>query len=119
APGFDANQFSRVPGSMQRNRAVTDTYEPGSTFKVVTYGAALADGVVSPNSRFSLPPTLKVADRVIDEAEPRGTETMSVSEMLARSSNVGTVMLAQLLGSKRLAAWSGRFGFGRPTGIDF
>ena len=119
APGFDANQFPGIPGSMQRNRAVTDTYEPGSTFKVVTYAAALTDGVVNPNSSFTLPPTIKVADRVIDEAEPRPTETMTVSEMLARSSNVGTVMLAQLLGSKRLAAWIGRFGFGRPTGIDF
>jgi cell division protein FtsI/penicillin-binding protein 2 len=44
---------------------------------------------------------------------------MTVAEMLARSSNVGTVMLAQLLGSKRLSAWITRFGFGRPTGIDF
>ena len=119
APGFDANDFSQVPSSMQRNRAVTDTYEPGSTFKVVTYAAALTDGIVNPNSSFSLPPSIKVADRTIDEAEPRPTETMTVAEMLARSSNVGTVMLAQLLGSKRLAAWITRFGFGRPTGIDF
>ncbi len=119
APGFDANQFPRVPQSAERNRAVTDTYEPGSTFKVVTYAAALSDALVSPSSRFSLPPSVRVADRVIDEAEPRPTETMTVSEMLARSSNVGTVMLAQLLGSKRLAAWIDRFGFGRPTGIDF
>ena len=119
APGFDANDFSRVPSSMQRNRAVTDTYEPGSTFKVVTYAAALTDGIVNPNSSFSLPPSIEVADRTIDEAEPRPTETMTVAEMLARSSNVGTVMLAQLVGSKRLAAWITRFGFGRPTGIDF
>jgi cell division protein FtsI (penicillin-binding protein 3) len=119
APGFDANDFSHVPSSMQRNRAVTDTYEPGSTFKVVTYAAALTDGVVNPNSSFTLPPSIKVADREIDEAEPRPTETMTVAEMLARSSNVGTVMLAQLLGSKRLSAWVTRFGFGRPTGIDF
>jgi cell division protein FtsI (penicillin-binding protein 3) len=119
APGFDANDFSHVPSSMQRNRAVTDTYEPGSTFKVVTYAAALTDGVVNPNSSLTLPPSIKVADREIDEAEPRPTETMTVAEMLARSSNVGTVMLAQLLGSKRLSAWITRFGFGRPTGIDF
>jgi cell division protein FtsI (penicillin-binding protein 3) len=119
APGFDANAFPQVPQSAQRNRAVTDTYEPGSTFKVVTYAAALSDGVVNPNSSFTLPPSVKVADRVIDEAEPRPTETMSVSEMLARSSNVGTVMLAQLLGSKRLAGWISRFGFGRPTRVDF
>jgi cell division protein FtsI/penicillin-binding protein 2 len=119
APGFDANDFSRVPSSMQRNRAVTDTYEPGSTFKVVTYAAALTDGVVNPNSSFTLQPSIKVADREIDEAEPRPTETMTVAEMLARSSNVGTVTLAELVGSKRLSEWITRFGFGRPTGIDF
>jgi cell division protein FtsI (penicillin-binding protein 3) len=119
APGFDANGFSHVPSSLQRNRAVTDTYEPGSTFKVVTYAAALTDRVVNSNSQFSLPPTIEVADRTIEEAEPRPTETMTVAEMLARSSNVGTVMLAQLLGSKRLSKWITRFGFGRQTGIDF
>jgi cell division protein FtsI (penicillin-binding protein 3) len=108
-----------VPGLFQRNRAVTDTYEPGSTFKVVTYAAALADRVVTPNSTLTLPPTIKVADRVITEAEPRPTETMTVAEMLARSSNIGTVMVAQLLGRERLGHWISRFGFGRPTGIDF
>ena len=49
APGFDANDYPKVPSSLQRNRAVTDTYEPGSTFKVVTYAAALTDHVVTPN----------------------------------------------------------------------
>jgi cell division protein FtsI (penicillin-binding protein 3) len=119
APGFDANDFSHIPSSLQRNRAVTDTYEPGSTFKVVTYAAALTDKVVTPNSQFSLPPTIKVADRVITEAEARPTETMTVAEMLARSSNIGTVMLAQLLGRERLGRWISRFGFGTRTGIDF
>jgi cell division protein FtsI (penicillin-binding protein 3) len=119
APGFDANNFANIPSSLQRNRAVTDSYEPGSTFKVVTYGAVLSDGVVTPNSRFTLQPSIKVADRTIDEAEPRPTETMSVSEMLARSSNVGTITLAELLGKARLANWITRFGFGKTTGIDF
>ncbi len=119
APGFDANDFSRVPSAFQRNRAVTDTYEPGSTFKVVTYAAAISDGVVSPNTKFTLQPTIKVADREIEEAEPRPTETMSVAEMLARSSNVGTITLAELLGRERLGRWISRFGFGKPTGIDF
>jgi cell division protein FtsI (penicillin-binding protein 3) len=119
APGFDANDFSHVSGALQRNRAVTDTYEPGSTFKVVTYAAALTDKVVTPNTTFTLQPTIKVYDRTIGEAEPRPTETMTVAEMLARSSNVGTITLAELLGKERLGRWISRFGFGRPTGIDF
>jgi len=119
APGFDANDFPDVSNLLQRNRAVTDTYEPGSTFKVVTYAAALTERVVSPGTKFTLPPTIKVADREIKEADPRPTETMTVSEMLARSSNVGTIMLAELLGRDRLSRWISRFGFGSPTGIDF
>jgi cell division protein FtsI (penicillin-binding protein 3) len=119
APGFDANSYPSIPSAYQRNRAVTDTFEPGSTFKVVTYAAALTDGVVTPNSTFTLQPSIRVADRTIDEAEPRPTETMSVAEMLARSSNVGTITLAELLGRERLARWITRFGFGRKTGIDF
>ena len=119
APGFDANDFGNASSFLQRNRAVTDTFEPGSTFKVVTYAAALSDRVVSPNTRLTLPPSIKVADRQIDEAEPRPTESMTVAEMLARSSNVGTIMLAELLGRDRLGRWISRFGFGSPTGIDF
>jgi cell division protein FtsI (penicillin-binding protein 3) len=119
APGFDANNFGRVPSALQRNRAVTDTYEPGSTFKVVTYAAALTDKVVTPNTTFTLQPSIQVADRRISDAEPRPVETMTVAEMLARSSNVGTITLAELLGRKRLGAWIERFGFGQRTGIDF
>jgi cell division protein FtsI (penicillin-binding protein 3) len=119
APGFDANAFPSVPSALQRNRAVTDTYEPGSTFKVLTYAAALTDKLVSPNTTFTLQPTIKVADRTIGEAEPRPTETMTVAEMLARSSNIGTITLAELVGKERLGRWIDRFGFGRPTGIDF
>jgi cell division protein FtsI (penicillin-binding protein 3) len=119
APGFDANDFPQVSDAYQRNRAVTDTYEPGSTFKVITYAAALTDKVVTPASTFTLPPTIKVADRTIAEAESRPTERMTVAQMLARSSNVGTIMLAELLGRDRLGRWIDRFGFGRATGIDF
>lgn len=118
-PSFDANEFPEAARGLQRNRAVTDTYEPGSTFKVVTFAAALAEGIVSPGSRFTLPSSLEVSDRVIHEAEPRGIETMAVADMLARSSNVGTVMLAQLVGKERLSKWIARFGFGRTTGIEF
>ena len=119
APSFDANRFGSVARDLQRNRAVTDTYEPGSTFKVVTYAAALSESVVAPTTRLSLPYEIQVADRPVHDAESRSTETMDVSEMLARSSNVGTVMLAQLLGRERLADWIARFGFGKSTGIDF
>jgi cell division protein FtsI (penicillin-binding protein 3) len=119
APGYDANKANRVALELQRNRAVTDTYEPGSTFKLVTVAGALSDGLVGPDTRFTLPYSIQVADRVVHDAEPRGTETMSVAEILTRSSNVGAVTLAEKLGSARLMSWIQRLGFGRPTGIDF
>jgi cell division protein FtsI (penicillin-binding protein 3) len=119
APGFDANEYPQVWRVLQRNRAVTDTYEPGSTFKLVTVAGALSERLVSPTTRFTLPYEIHVADRVIHDAEPRGTETMSVARILSQSSNVGAITLAKLLGQHRLAQWISRFGFGKPTGIDF
>jgi cell division protein FtsI/penicillin-binding protein 2 len=119
APGFDANVYPKVWRVLQRNRAVTDTYEPGSTFKLVTVAGALSEGLVTPTTRFTLPYELQVADRKIHDAEPRGTETMTVSEILSRSSNVGAITLAERLTQHRLVHWISRFGFGQSTGIDF
>jgi cell division protein FtsI (penicillin-binding protein 3) len=119
APGFDANIYPQIWRGYQRNRAVTDTYEPGSTFKLITVSGALSDRLVTPSTRFVLPYSVHVADRIIHDAEPRGTETMNVAQILARSSNVGAITLAEKLGQHRLARWISRFGFGRPTGIDY
>lgn len=117
--GYDANRFSIVPKDRQRNRAVTDTYEPGSTFKIVTVSAVLSEGLVTPNTAFTLPYEIQVADRVIKDAHPRGTERMTVDQILSFSSNVGTITLAEKLGAERLSEWISRFGFGRKTGVDF
>jgi cell division protein FtsI (penicillin-binding protein 3) len=118
-PGYDANLFPRAPGEWQKNRAVVDTYEPGSTFKLVTVAAALSDRLVTPSTPFTLPYSIQVADRVVHDAEERGTERMTVAQILARSSNVGAITLAKLLGPDRLASWISRFGFGRKTGLGF
>lgn len=118
-PTFDANRFSTALPEARRNRAVTDMYEPGSTFKIVTIAAALEDRVVTPQSSFVLPPTIHVADRVIREAHSRGTQRMSVKQILSESSNVGTITVAQKLGAGELSSWVERFGFGRQTGIDY
>jgi cell division protein FtsI/penicillin-binding protein 2 len=121
-PGFDANAYPRVAKAGEerlRNRAVTDTYEPGSTFKVVTVGGVLESNIVSPSTKFRLRYKIPVADRVIHDAVPRGTQTMTVSQILSRSSNVGVVTLALQLQRDRLNEWIHRFGFGRKTGIDY
>jgi cell division protein FtsI/penicillin-binding protein 2 len=119
APGYDANLANRVPFALQRNRAITDTFEPGSTFKLVTITGALASGLVTPASKFVLPYSIPVSDRIVHDAEPRGTETLTVSQILSHSSNVGAVTIAEKLGAPALMDWIGKFGFGKQTGIDF
>jgi cell division protein FtsI/penicillin-binding protein 2 len=118
-PGYNANRYPSAPRDLQRNRTVTDTYEPGSTFKLITVAAALSERLVSPSTRFTLPYSLKVADRVIHDAEPRGTVNYSVAQILAHSSNIGAIELAEMVGRTRLSSWISRFGFGRVTGIDY
>lgn len=119
APQFNTNRFPTTRADRRRNRAVTDTYEPGSTFKLVTVAAALEQGIVTPRSSFVLAPTIQVADRKIRESHSRGTERMTVREIIAQSSNVGTITIAQRLGAGQLASWIDRFGFGKPTGLGF
>jgi cell division protein FtsI (penicillin-binding protein 3) len=118
-PGFDANAFSNTQPDLQRNSAVTDVYEPGSTFKLVTVAAALSEHLVTPLTPFTLPYSIEVGGKKIHDAEFRPTETMTVGQILARSSNVGAVTLAELVHATRLSDWISRFGFGHETGIDF
>jgi cell division protein FtsI (penicillin-binding protein 3) len=119
APGYDANKANQVSFALQRNRAVTDTYEPGSTFKLVTIAGALSERIVTPGTTYRLPYSIPVADRIVHDAEPRGTEMMSVAHILSHSSNVGAVTIAEKLGAPALSEWIQRFGFGEQTGLDF
>jgi cell division protein FtsI/penicillin-binding protein 2 len=119
APTYDANDFARSNPALTRPTAVTDQYEPGSTFKLVTVAGALSEGLVTPQTQFTLPYRIQIADRIVQDAEPRGTETMSVAQILTQSSNVGAVTIARdRLGNTGLMDWIERFGFGNRTGID-
>ena len=119
APGVPTGGYSKATLDEQRLRAVADGYEPGSTFKVVTIGAALQEGVVTPDTEFTVPYSLRLYDREITDADHHGTETMTVSRILAESSNIGTVTIARSkLGEDRLASWIHKLGFGSDTGVD-
>jgi cell division protein FtsI/penicillin-binding protein 2 len=120
-PGYDANNYPQAfAKGITGNRAISDVYEPGSVFKVVTIGGALADHLVTPTTSFLLPYSIHVADRVVHDAEIRPTERMTVAQILQRSSNVGAVTIARTkLGESGLKDWIHRFGFGQETGIDF
>jgi cell division protein FtsI/penicillin-binding protein 2 len=120
APAYNNNNTSGVPYEYQRERPLTDSYEPGSTFKLVTIAGALSEGLVTPKTAFTLPYSIRIADKVIHDAHWRSTERMTVAQILTDSSNVGAATIApQRLGKTRLYRWIKRFGFGQPTGVDF
>ncbi len=118
-PPVNPGDLEHVTNEDLMNRATSFNYEPGSTFKPFTIAAALEEGVVTPTTEFVLPPELHVADRVIKDAEERGTETMSTAQILARSSNIGAVTIGLKLGATKFSKWMETFGFGEPTGVQF
>lgn len=117
-PRVNANDPSAAPPDDSTDRAVTDTYEPGSTFKAVTVAGALQDGVVTPDTELNVPSVLQVADRQIHDADSHGDETLSVAQVLSRSSNIGADEIGMEVGAQRFDYWVHRFGFGAPTGVD-
>jgi cell division protein FtsI/penicillin-binding protein 2 len=117
-PTFDLNNPMRVTPEEMQNRAVGFNYEPGSTFKAVTVSGALSDGKVTPSTVFDLPVNLQVEDRTISDAEERGPLALPVSQIIAQSSNVGTVKVAQTMKDAEFDGWVHKFGFGEPTGVD-
>jgi cell division protein FtsI (penicillin-binding protein 3) len=118
-PPVNPEDLSEASNEDLLNKATGFTYEPGSTFKAFTVSAALEEKLVTPESEFVLPPVLQVADRTIEDAEPRGTETMSVATILAHSSNVGAATIGGMVGAEKFDRWIRRFGFGRPTGVQY
>ncbi|MBI2691792.1 MAG: penicillin-binding protein 2 [Solirubrobacterales bacterium] len=117
-PTLDANDPAAAKPEAMQNRAVGFNYEPGSTFKAVTVAGALSDKKVTPSTVFDLPTLLQVADREIEDSEERGPVSLPVSQIIAKSSNVGTVKISQTMTDARFDSWVRKFGFGRPTGID-
>jgi cell division protein FtsI (penicillin-binding protein 3) len=118
-PPIDPGDLAAAGEEDLLNRATAFNYEPGSTFKAFTVSAALEEKLVTPETAFTLPPTIQVADRTIEDAEPRGTETLTVAQILAHSSNVGAVTIGLELGADKFSKWISRFGFGRKTGVQF
>ena len=117
-PGYDNNRFEKISEKVKRNRVLTDPYEPGSTFKPFTMAAALEEEAVTEETRFVVPDSIAVADRVIHDSENHETKILDPRGILTQSSNVGTIQVAQRLGGERLVEHVKRFGFGEGTGVD-
>jgi cell division protein FtsI (penicillin-binding protein 3) len=117
-PRVHPDEAGSAPAYARQNRAIQSSYEPGSTFKPITVSGALEEKLVEPGTELSVPPTIQVADRTIGEAHEGGGGTLTVADILAQSSNVGSVMIGLKLGARRFDEWVRRFGFGQPTGVD-
>jgi cell division protein FtsI (penicillin-binding protein 3) len=117
-PGYDNNRFDEAPVEAQRDRVLTDPYEPGSTFKAFTVASALEEGTVTETSTFVVPDRIRVADRVIRDSMPHETKVMTTGDVLTESSNVGAIQVGQSLGGPKLYEYIRRFGFGETTGVD-
>ena len=115
-PGFNPNRYGDFHPSTWRNRSVTDAYEPGSTFKIITAAAALEEGVVTEDERIDCGRgSIEIGERLIRDHQV--FDVLTFREVLERSSNVGMIRIGQRLGRERLEAYVRAFGFGEPTGV--
>ncbi|MBC7229447.1 MAG: penicillin-binding protein 2 [Actinobacteria bacterium] len=118
-PDFDANLFPSVPAETARTRPVTDAFEPGSVLKMVTAMAALQERTVATASVINVPPSIKIGEYEFKDDHPMPRDDLTFAEVIAYSSNLGTIKTAQALGKDKLASYLEACGLGKPTGIDF
>lgn len=115
----DGADRNGAPEPTPDNRAVTVVYEPGSVNKVITMAAALEEGITTPTSVWSVPDNIQIADKRFTDSHPHPVEQWTPTDIMAMSSNVGTIMLGQQLGPERIDNYLRRFGFGQRTALGF
>ena len=117
--GFDPNHFSEVNAQTGKNKAITDCFDPGSTFKPFLAAAALEEGVAKETDMFNCEKgNYAIADRVVHEANRKQHGSLSFHDILKYSSNIGSVKVAEKLGKEKFYQYIRKFGFGAKTGID-
>jgi cell division protein FtsI (penicillin-binding protein 3) len=119
APAFDPNERTSSDPTTWRNRTVTDVFEPGSTQKALTVAAALEEGIVTSDTVLTVPNGITVSGKRFTDAYPQPEQDLTVSQIMERSSNVGTIDVALELGEERLEHYLREFGYGRTTGLGF
>jgi cell division protein FtsI (penicillin-binding protein 3) len=118
-PTFDPNDISKSRSSDLGNRALSDVFEPGSTAKTMTMAAVIDQGAATPSTQFKIPGTLKRGDKVFNDDVPHGTWYLTLAGVLARSSNLGTILASERIGSRTFNQYLKKFGMGQPTGLGF
>jgi cell division protein FtsI (penicillin-binding protein 3) len=117
APTFDPNEAARIPDAARVNQALQYVYEPGSTFKIVAYSAALEEGLAKADDPVDCQMgSITLFGRTVRDTHAYGT--LTVSEALAKSSNVAAIKLGRKVGDARMYDYIRRFGFGERTGVE-
>ncbi|MFJ2824178.1 peptidoglycan D,D-transpeptidase FtsI family protein [Streptomyces toxytricini] len=125
APGFDPNDLSRASSAAMGNAALQDVYEPGSTAKVISMAAVLEEKKATPETRVEVPNRLHRGDRLFKDDIDHPTWYLTLNGVLAKSSNIGTILATGQLGptqpdaNRVLHSYLDKFGIGRPTGLDY
>ncbi|MGH3915412.1 MAG: peptidoglycan D,D-transpeptidase FtsI family protein [Pseudonocardiaceae bacterium] len=114
---FDPNHLLEASPEQLANPAVSAPFEPGSVNKVVTAAAAIEHGIVTPDTALRVPGQLRIADRTIRDAWSHGMVDLTFTGVLARSSNVGTLLTAQRVGEDRFVEMLERMGLGQRTEV--
>ncbi|TKJ34059.1 penicillin-binding protein 2 [Blastococcus sp. CCUG 61487] len=116
-PGYDPGRVGETPDRLG-NPVVSDVFEPGSVMKAISLAAALEEGVATPDTHFLVEDRIEAGDRVVRDARDHEPIDWTVTGILAKSSNVGTIMLAREVGDEKLEHYLRAFGIGSRTGIE-
>jgi cell division protein FtsI (penicillin-binding protein 3) len=119
APQFDPNDVGAADPRVLGNRSTGAVYEPGSVNKVITMAAALDRNLINASTPVTVPPTLERGGKTFHDAEPHGTEHLTAAGVLARSSNIGTVLISEQVGTAKLDQTMRAFGLGARTALNF
>ena len=118
-PTFDPNNYLDADPANMGNRPVSEIYEPGSTGKLLTLSAVVEEGKATPTTKVTVPPTLTRGGHTTHDHTDHGTLRLTMTGVMAQSSNIGTILLADKIGGETLYQYQRKFGIGQPTGLNF
>ncbi|MDP4803473.1 MAG: penicillin-binding protein 2 [Candidatus Nanopelagicales bacterium] len=117
APTFDANKPALSDDADRGNRILTDAFEPGSTSKLITLAAVVNEKAATPSTWIKVPGGLERGDKVFKDHTPHGTLNLTLTGVMAKSSNIGTILAAERIGKRKFARYLDKFGVGQLTGM--
>ena len=117
-PTYNPNHPEKYTSTQQRNSAVQDSFEPGSTSKVMTMSAVIEEGALKPTSKLVIPPFIRKGGTNFHDHEPHGTLHLTLNGVLAQSSNIGSIIASNKIGQEKFLSYLHKFGVGQLTGSN-